>query len=224
MNPRYIQRNTLAGQPRTEIYGPAYGVGTAHWHSTAGIPVGSHIAGGVFVVNAPSYVMSTFHELGTREDRTVMIPDRLGTNLFHNDGVTDFSADMADAMNDSGEFCFIGVAGNASHTCKDECSSRPCCPIGYNSLQQRNNFWPRLRGAIDIITQGFITVYTEADITVKNCDSLHVRVEVTDPDAAVCQMIGGVTNIADAGTQPLNLDHRIETGAKAGEALMIELR
>ena len=131
---------------------------------------------------------------------------------------------MEDTLDDDGMFCFLGVTTNGSHTCKDDCTPRPCCPIGYNDIKQRDNYWPRLRGAVDYVTQGLVSVYAESEITVKNCGNLHVRVEITDEEAEVCQQIGGVTAVADAGTQPLTLDHRIETGAQAGCAVLLELK
>ena len=74
---------------------------------------------------------------------------------------------------------------------------------------------------MDIITSGFVSVYAESSIRAD--DEIFVRIEVTDKEIKPCQQIGGVTNISDEGTQPVGSNVRVDMGAKAGEAIIVEL-
>jgi hypothetical protein len=74
---------------------------------------------------------------------------------------------------------------------------------------------------MDVITNGMVTVYAEVNMSVN--DDVHVRIAVDDSDASPCQMIGGVTNTPDSGTQPAGSNVRIDMGCNAGEAVLLEL-
>lgn len=221
MTRRQIRGYQGAGVERVEILGLAFGDSSGHIHSTSGFPDGAHIAGGRFVIDSPKYILDEYGIVGSRQHRSITLPDCEGKNLFHNDRQTDYSDIIDASKNEDGLFHFIGVSLNGTGTCKRECDVHPCCPIGYEDIAQRHNYWPRLGEAVDIATQGYVTVYAEKPIS--QMDHLHVRVCITDPDACPCQLIGGVTNEPDDGTQPVGSNVRIEASANAGDALLIEL-
>lgn len=194
----------------------AYGSSASVNRGLGGYSVGSDIAGGRFIVNSPDYIHAT-----SRVDRTVMLPDRLGIHLFHNDQTTDYSAEIPTALDKDGLFRFIGVSMYGGNTCKDECNDKAsCCPLGYTDEQSRWNFFP-IRTPVDIATTGVIAVYAESEFTPN--DDVYVRVEVTDADVVPCQLLGGVTSIADKGTQPVGSNVRVELGCVAGSSVMLDL-
>lgn len=220
MKPVYNQRNVMVGDIRTTVFSSAFGVASSDAHTISAFPVGSHIPGGRFVVNSPSYATGEFNH-GSQNNRTAILPDLEGKNLFHNDRKTDYSDDIEDTLDSNGDFRFLGVSAYAGDTCKDYCEPWQCCPIGYQGIEQRNNYWSRGMSAMDIVTQGSVTVYAESAFNVN--DSVHVRVRVTDADAVPCQQIGGVTAEPDTGTQPAGGNIRVDKNVAAGEAVLIEL-
>ena len=221
MNRRFVSSYDSATGTRTEVLGMAFGVTSGHIHTTSGSPEGSHIAGGRFVVDSPLYILDEFGVAGSRQHRSIILPDVTGAHLKRNDKSTDFSGVISASLDSDGLFRFIGVTVNGSGTCKYECDTRPCCPIGYEDIAQYNNYHPLMGDNVDIVTQGYVTVYTESPVSIT--DDLHVRVKVMDDSVSPCQLIGGVTAIPDDGTQPIGSNVRIEATAAAGEALLIEL-
>lgn len=218
---RYVSRYQGADGERVELMGAAFGTSSGHVHSTSGFPDGSPIPGGRFVIDSPRMITGDQRIFQGRQNRMVCLPDRDGKYLKHLDGVTDFS-DMIDSVKDAdGLFRFIGVSGYGGNTCKKQCRVHPCCPIGYEDIADRGNYWPLLGDATDIITQGYVWVYAEKPILVT--DDLHVRTAPIDKDAIPCQLIGGVTSVPDSGTHPIGSNVRIEAIARAGNAVLLEL-
>lgn len=212
-----VRTNVYTGgrNEQSIVYGNAYGTHNRDSHIIAAFPDGSHIPGGRFVIHSPNYM----GEVGTA-NLSVVLPDAEGTNLMHVDRATNFADDMAKVKDAGGNFKFIGVSVNGSHTCKKDCSVIQCCPIGYSQDASKHNYHPRFGAALGIVTKGIVTVYTETDVSVT--DEIFVRVSKVD-DADPCQYLGGVTKTKDDGTMPLNMNYKIIANAKAGEALMIEL-
>lgn len=213
---------------KVTLTAPAYGAITGVvGHASGGFALGSNIPAGRFVVNTAASMAST-----TRNERSVMLPDQAGTSLFEADGTTDFSATIANALDASSLFPFIGVSTFAGNTCKPAMeidgtvngSIPQAKPIGYADEDSKWNYYP-IRTHVDILTEGTISVYCETDTT--PADSLWVRVAITDADQVPPQLLGGVTNVVDAitaaATQPAPAGVRIESGCVAGSSLMIQL-
>lgn len=212
---KYKQRPRDASGITHEITDSAYGSVKKHIHSIAAFAFGSIIPGGRFVVNTPEYAQSL-----TQVDRSIMLPDSTGELLFYNDEVTDFSEEIANALDADGNFRFVGLSCYAGHHCRDRCEDlAECCPIGYNDEQSRWNFVP-LRQPADILTKGEGYAYTESEFTTN--DKVYVRTKQIDPEAPFCQFIGGVTAIPDDGTQEIH-DVRVELGAAAGSSVLLSL-
>lgn len=213
---KHEHRTKGGRQDETVLLASAYGSLSGHGHNIIGaFVVGSDMPGGRFVINTPEYIQAT-----SRVDRTVMLPDITGLLMKYNDGATDYSDVMVNALDKDGLFRFIGVSGYGGRSCKDDCVKAPCCPIGYEDDANRQNFTP-MRQPLDVITSEMIHVPTELDTTPN--DDLHVRVRVVDKDADPCQYIGGVTPVADAGTQPLGSNVRIDLGGIAGSSILLHL-
>lgn len=200
----------------------------------AGFVVGSAIPVGRFIALAPQHMGQTSGSF-----RTVILPDKLGTSLFKEDG-SDYSAEIGDAQ-PGGNFQFVGVS--VGHRCPVACEQdwgkAPCPPIGYvNDILKWRFFRPVLAGrngnapdAVSAVHNDDVKVYCEVDIA--QGDDLHIRVEELVPydknnPASIPQLLGGVTNTADAGTVPIastrfkNAVVRSEAGT-AGDGVWINL-
>lgn len=213
MQPDYIQKGVAVGAERLEIYGAPYGATKGHVHTEQAVAVGSNIPGGLFVSYSPAYVGG-----GDCESRAVILPELSGESLLHNDRMSTFEDSIADVLKD-GLFKFVGVSGYAGDTCPPMCADNQCCPFGFpDDGPQHNNYWSRLSTA-QVVTQGPVKVYNQTDIGL--LDDLFVVVAQVDGEP--CRYIGSVTNVADAGTQPLDVDYRILDKASASGGVWIEL-
>lgn len=214
MRPVYKRRIRNNKSKLITLFNYAYGTTASRTIEGPGaIAVGSIIPGGRFVVRAPSILGHS-----TNTYTTAILPDRTGTHLTYPNG-TDYSQDIKTVLNDKNEFCnILGVSVSGSNTCKYECMKYYCCPIGYEGEEQKNNFWNPYEN-ITIVDSGKVTVYTETDM--KLCDKVYMRIEVIDPNATVCQMLGGVTNTPDDGTQEICVT--VAQEACAGEAVLLNL-
>lgn len=179
--------------------------------------VGSIIPGGRVVVNSPDFIQST-----TALDRSIILPDITGKLLFNNDGTTDFSSEIAGALNSDGNFNFVGISFYAGDSCKEDlCNHKhQCAPIGYPDAQSKMNFYP-VHTVCDVLEQGVGSVYAESEFTTS--DLPHVRVKVIDEDVYPHQLIGGITRTPDDGTQPLT-NGSIVRGCSAGSSVMLKLK
>jgi len=208
---------------RLTLTASAFGAITGQYSSASGaFAIGSDIPAGRFVVDAPTSLVSS-----SNNERMMMLPDKTGVNLSKADGVTNFSADIATALKADGTFPIVGVTTFAGNTCKPTCIGGGSVtpepkgkPIGYSDEQSKWNYYP-IRTAIGVVTNGSVSVYTEKDIT--PADDLFIRVDVVDANAPVDQLLGGVTNVADAGTQPAPSNIRIDNGGKAGSSVTLQL-
>lgn len=214
MRPVYKKRIRNNKSAHVVLFNYAYGATASRIIEGPGaFAVGSIIPGGRFVVRAPSpngYSTNTY--------RTAMLPDRTGKYLTYPNG-SDYSQDIAPLLNDDNEFCeVLGVSVTGSNTCKSDCVKSYCCPIGYEGEEQSQNYWNPYEN-ITIVDSGKATVYTETDM--KSCDKVYMRIEVIDTNATVCQMLGGVTNTPDAGTQEICV--KVAQAACAGEAVLLDL-
>ena len=213
MQPDYIQKGVSVGAERLEIYGAPYGAKKDQVHTEQAIVVGSSIPGGLFVSYSPDFVAG-----GDCAAKAIILPDLSGESLVHNDRVTTFVDSIADVLKDD-KFKFAGVTAYAGDTCPAMCEENQCCPFGYpDDGPQHNNYWSRLSTA-QVITQGPVKVYNESDVNMM--DDLHVVVAQIDGEP--CRFIGAVTNTADAGTQPLDVDYRLLESATAQNGVWIEL-
>lgn len=215
MKPVYRERIRTNKDSITTLYNYAYGsTASRNIEGPGAIAVGSIIPGGRFVVRGPS---SNGHTTNTYT--TAILPDRTGKHLLYPDQITDYSEDIQAELDANNEFCkILGVSVNGSNTCKMECARWYCCPIGYTGEEQRNNFW-NIYENITLVDSGKVTVYAESDFEL--CDKVYLRIEVVDTNAPVCQMLGGVTNKPDAGTQELCV--KVAQAACAGEAVLLDL-
>ena len=212
-----------ATRQKVTLTSSAFGATTGQFsHASGAYAVGSDIPAGRFVADAPASLSSS-----SNNERMVMLPDKDGTSLFKADGVTDFSGIIATAVDGAGNFPIIGVTSFAGRTCKPKCEIGENIavqpkgkPIGYADEQSKWNYYP-IRTSVDIVTSGLISVYTEKDITPS--DALFIRVKVNNAGAAVDELLGGVTNVADAGTQPAPANIRIDNGGKAGSSVTLHL-
>jgi hypothetical protein len=215
MSANYIQKEVMTGDARLEIHGAPFGATRGHAHKEQAIAVGSNIPAGLFVSYSPIFVGM---EHGDCTERSVIVPDVTGAMLKHNDRSTTFEDSIADVLK-NGAFKFVGVSGVALGDCKPHCITNECCPFGYpDDEPQHSNYWPRLHKA-QVITQGVVRVYNESDVS--PLDGLHVVVGQLDDEP--CRYFGAITNTADDGTQPLDVDYRILEPAPAGQGAWIEL-
>lgn len=216
-----------------------YGVYTTSDTPAAGyISAGSHIPGGRFLAAHPDNVSSTSNKI-----QQAILPDLLGTSLVQNDG-TDYSAIIAGALDGAGDFIFVGVS--PVNNCKKDICMRAQInhdnkrngfneqvipdtligaqpkPIGYSWTESIDNY-TNYRDAVSAINSDRITVYAEQDINLG--DTLFIRVQVLLAGAPIDQLLGGVTNVADAGTQDPSkyFNIRVTKAAKAGSAVEIQL-
>ena len=214
MRPVYKKRIRNNKSSTVTVFNYAYGSTASRVIEGPGaIAVGSIIPGGRFVVRAPSPLGHS-----TNTYTTAMLPDRTGLHLSYPNG-SNYAAEVPSLLNDNKEFCnVLGVSLSGTNTCKQKCFKRYCCPIGYEGEEQYNNYWNPYEN-ITIVDSGKVTVYAETDM--KLCDKVYIRIEVINPDATVCQMLGGVTNTPDDGTQEVCA--KVAQEACAGEAVLLDL-
>jgi hypothetical protein len=215
-----------------------YGVITTSDTPAAGfIAAGSHIPGGRFLAAHPDNISAT-----SRLAQKAILPDLLGTSLIKDDG-TDYSDIIAGALT-AGDFNFIGVSVVRRGDLHDICmratineqnkrnglfpsvvpngliGSQPW-PIGYTWPESIDNYW-NYGDNVSAVQQDRITLYTEQDINIG--DPVFVRVDILLPMLDPPQLLGGVTNVADAGTQPVTgFNLRVTKPAKAGSAVELQL-
>ena len=218
-----IQRD--GGTEQRFVLGNTYGATNRDSHIIAAFPAGNIIPGGRFLIHDPKFVLNADNLSGTQQGLALTLPDKEGTLLADEAG-TNYSTVIASVKNADGNFVFVGVSANGLAACKrfykePVLNTPPACPIGYSEAANLRNYWPVYGGAMDVVTKGMTTVYAEKAINVT--DTLFVRVKKL-ATATPCQFIGGVTNVADAGTQPLvGITVRIISPCAAGDSLAIEL-
>lgn len=204
------------------------------------IAAGSQIPGGRFVVPHPDDMTKT-----DRARKRCILPDQEGFLLIQLDG-TDYSSIIENSKVDS-EFIFAGVSvvqpckpkvcelaqavydnTNNNDTVVDPylqtfsqfITPQPK-PIGYESPESRSNYW-NFNTEMSVVNNDRVTVYAETDFNLG--DQVYVRTMVSDPNAAIDQLIGGVSNIVDEGLQGIpNFDVRVVKPCVAGSAVELQL-
>lgn len=180
--------------------------------------IGSHLPYGRLVV----YSARTDADV-TGRIREVHLPDREGDYLTYPDEVTSFKDVAKDALDKDGNFHFVGLSMMPiKRDCVDRSCSKPtCCPIGYPDDHNRWSYYDQ-RSTAEVLVEGKGNAYAEVDLSTKET-VLYARVAITDKEVLPCQLLGGITNKADKGTQAMGSNVRVVQSAEAGSRVLIHL-
>lgn len=193
---------------------------------------GSPIPPGRFCAISPSSMTQT-----TRAFTSTILPDRVGTHLRQTDG-SDYTGIIANALNAASNLEIIGVS--VDYSCAADCEAHwgtyPCPPVGYLDEAMRWKFFKparkNVRGAdaVSLVQNDNVTVYCEQDMAPGDPLFIrHTEVVAFDPNnlAPVFELLGGVTNVADAGTMPITdtkfANARVVHSANAGSSVWLYL-